>query len=190
MADFLLSFIRLLHSHVIFCSSQQTVTMFLRYFWINFFLSQEFEQILRPIIILLISILNISRLRSRLDRFFDTSNPFMTSEKEHFFFNPPNFDKSFLLPFRNDSTISRFHVITFQVRRMPTSAAYVWAIPLLQRLMHVNAASNEQVQLFIHELIDPFQSSTLIIGEQMVSTRRAPCESRGVRRGVGEAGKK
>lgn len=72
---------------------------------------------------------------------------------------------------------------------MPTSAAYVWAIPLLQRLMHVNAASNEQVQLFIHELIDPFQSSTLIIGEQMVSTRRAPCESRGVTRGVGEAGK-
>lgn len=113
MADFLLSFIRLLHSHVIFCSSQQTVTMFLRYFWINFFLSQEFEQILRPIIILLISILNISRLRSRLDRFFDTSNPFMTSEKEHFFFNPPNFDKSFLLPFRNDSTISRLLLSKF-----------------------------------------------------------------------------
>lgn len=106
MADFLLSFIRLLHSHVIFCSSQQTVTMFLRYFWINFFLSQEFEQILRPIIILLISILNISRLRSRLDRFFDTSNPFMTSEKEHFFFLIPQI--SINLFFSHFETIQQF----------------------------------------------------------------------------------
>lgn len=56
--------------------------------------------------------------------------------------------------------------------------------------MHVNAPSNEQVQLFIHELIDPFQSSALIIGEQMVSTRRAPCESRGHAGSGGGRGKR
>lgn len=60
----------------------------------------------------------------------------------------------------------------------------------LERLMHVNAPSNEQVQLFIRGLIDPFQSSALIIGGQMVSTRRAPCESQGVTKEEGKVGER
>lgn len=56
--------------------------------------------------------------------------------------------------------------------------------------MHVNAPSNEQVQLFIRGLIDPFQSSALIIGGQMVSTRRAPCESQGVTKEEGKVGER